>query len=546
MRSVTDRATPMREDRNVENAARSPSDPALPIDDARRVSIDSIYQRHSPASPLETQPLLPPLPHAEPHRRVATSRLATPARFGAHAPASSRLLRAALPSSSGTWDKDSPSPNSRASSALGSAADRLVRPRTSEDGVLEGRSTARERLGYTPRNRNRSLSVGGGKNERATSPAPRSTEWLGPRTAKAFAAAGLLDRDVSNNASRFGSVRSLGDRDQRTLAPSRLAVSEAGSVASSWRSVSRAMTHSEATAHDSTSTSTGAPRTTRSAESTAPTSISLSRPQSRTPSPQHKNYQATLQAMQEKHTTETGTLLAALADAQQNTQCIRAENAKLVAKIEILEAELVDARAQLRAHQYASSAAATMPPHTPNHLHPFTRAVFSKMERQASADAVAITTTSKRRPPLPLPIPISGYPQGSNSRVTDLKRLEDADEDNSTFQMSGIGGGGGRLMATALSRQASWSESVFEIPPPNMSMLLQEQPALAAGLHRRSAGSISMTTASAPTDAPGSPRSLFLRPEHELHLGDLGSLDMRFTEDEADEADEVGDDDSVL
>jgi hypothetical protein len=33
-------------------------------------------------------------------------------------------------------------------------------------------------------------------------------------------------------------VRSLGDRDQSSLAPSRLEVSEAGSVASSWRSVS--------------------------------------------------------------------------------------------------------------------------------------------------------------------------------------------------------------------------------------------------------------------------------------------------------------------
>jgi hypothetical protein len=47
MRSVTDRATPVREDRNVENAARAPSDPALPIDDARRVSIDNIYQREA-------------------------------------------------------------------------------------------------------------------------------------------------------------------------------------------------------------------------------------------------------------------------------------------------------------------------------------------------------------------------------------------------------------------------------------------------------------------------------------------------------------------
>lgn len=542
MRSVTDRAIPVREDRNVENAARAPS-PALPIDDARRVSIDSVYQRHSPASPLDTPPPLPPLPHAEPHRRVATSRLATPARFGAHAPASSRLLRAALPSSSalpGAWDKDSPSPSSRASSALGSAADRLARPRTSEDGVLEGRPTARDRLGYAPRNRNRSLSVGGGKNERVTSPAPRSTEWLGPRTAKAFAAAGLLDRDVSNNASRFGSLRGLGDRDQRALAPSRLAASEAGSVASSsWRSVSRAMTHSEATGHDSASTSTGAPRTTRSAESTAPTSISLSRPQSRTPSPQHKNYQVALQAMQEKHTTETGTLLAALADAQQNTQFLRTENSKLVAKIEHLEAELVDARAQLRAHQYASSASVAMPPPSSDHLHPFTRAVFGRMERQASADAVAITTTSKRRPPLPLPIPISGHTQGSNSRAMNLKRLEDADEETATFQMGGIGGGG-RLTATAPSRRASGSESDFEIPPPNMSMLLQELPAGS----RRSVGSISMTTVSAPTDAPGSPRSLFLRPEHELHLGDLGSLEMRFTEDEADDAGD--DDDSAL
>ncbi|KAF8489871.1 hypothetical protein F5888DRAFT_1869464 [Russula emetica] len=198
MCSVTDRATPVREDRNVENVARAPSDPALPIDDARRVSIDSVYQRQSPASPLETQPPpLPPLPHAEPHRRVATSRLSTPAHFGAHAPASSRLLRAALPSSSalqGIWDKDSPSPSSCASLALGSATDRLVHPRTSEDGGHEGRLTARERLGYTPRNQNRSLSMGGGKNERVTSPSPWPTEWLGPRTAKAFAAAGLLDR----------------------------------------------------------------------------------------------------------------------------------------------------------------------------------------------------------------------------------------------------------------------------------------------------------------------------------------------------------------
>jgi hypothetical protein len=263
--------------------------------------------------------------------------------------------------------------------------------------------------------------------------------------------------------------------------------------------------------------------------------------QSRTPSPQHKNYQVALQAMQEKHTTETGTLLAALADAQQNAQSLRVENAKLVARIEDLEAELVDARMQLRAHQYTSMAPSPTP--SSNHLQPFSRAMFSRMERQASMDAVA---TTRRRPPLPLPVPISGYLQGSGSRVGDLRRLEDGDEDIATFQMGGGGGGdGGGRMGAGLSRRGSGAESVFAVPPPNMSMLLQELPAGS----RRSVGSVSMTTASAPTDAPGSPRSLFLRPEHELHLGDLGGLEMRFTEDEAD--DDVGDgddddDDSAL
>jgi hypothetical protein len=302
------------------------------------------------------------------------------------------------------------------------------------------------------------------------------------------------------------------------------------------------MTHSEATTgHDSAaSTSTGAPRTTRSAESTAPTSISLSRPQSRTPSPQHKNYQVALQAMLEKHATETGTLLAALADAQHNAQFLRAENAKLVQRVEDLEAELVDAHAQLRAHQYASAAAAAAatppPPSSPApHLQPPPRAVFSRMERQASADATAMT---RRRPPLPI-IPIPGHAQGSSRvAVAVAAAAEDADDENATYHHhQGGGGGGGRAAA---SRRASGTDSVFAVPPSNMSLLLlQEQPAGS----RRSVGSVSMTTASAPTDAPGSPRSLFLRPEHEMHLGDLGSLDMRFTEDEADD---LADDDDVL
>jgi hypothetical protein len=499
MRSATDNALTGRGDRVSEGVSRTPSDSALQLDEARRTSSDGVYLRRPPASPLplefQSQPSLQQT-HTEQHRRVASSRLATPARFGAHPPGASRLLRSALPSSSASptgWGGDSPSPTSRASSSLGAAADRLTRPRTSEDGALGGRPTVRERLGYTPRSRNRSLSVGN-KGERVASPGPRAaTEWLGPRTAKAFAAAGLLDRDRDrdrdrdNNASRFGSVRSLGDRDQRALAPSRLALSEAGSVASSWRSgsVSRAMTHSDMTA----SSSTGAPRT-RSAESTAPTSISLSHPQSRTPSPPHKSHQAALQAMQEKHTTETGTLLAALADAQHIAQSLRTENAKLTKRVEDLEAQLV----------------------TAHHRAPLARSVFSRTERQNSTDALG-----RRWPPPPVPPIPAHLTQNNPSRV-----LEDADADDDTYH-SGV----------AAVRRPSGNESLFALPPSNMSMLLQELPAGS----RRSTSSISVTTAGAPTDAPGSPRSLFLRPEHEMHLGDLGSFDMRFTEDEADDED---------
>jgi hypothetical protein len=74
---------------------------------------------------------------------------------------------------------------------------------------------------------------------------------------------------------------------------------------SSWRNVSWAMTHSEATGHDSSSTSTRAPRATRSVDSTHKRRFFLSRPHSvkrECHRQKRRNHQVAFKAMQEKHT----------------------------------------------------------------------------------------------------------------------------------------------------------------------------------------------------------------------------------------------------
>ena len=228
VRSVTDRATPVHEDHSMKNVTRAPSDSAFPSDDARWALSNSAFPSRSPAPPLPLDfqpPQPPPLPHAnsEMHRHVASSCLSTPAWFGTHTSATSRLLRSALLFSSGlpgSWGTNSLLPTSRVPSAIESTADRLVRPLTSEDGVLEGQPTARKLLGYISCNRNHGHSISGRNSERVASPRRPMMEWLGLHTAKAFATAGVLDYNVNNSGSCFGSVRSLGDRDQHALAPS--------------------------------------------------------------------------------------------------------------------------------------------------------------------------------------------------------------------------------------------------------------------------------------------------------------------------------------
>src|SRR6266851_4160177 len=106
----------------------------------------------------------------------------------------------------GLWGTNSLLPASCVPSAVESTADHLIRPLTSEDGVLEGQPTACERLGYISHNCNHSHSISGINSERVASPGCPMMEWLSLHTAKAFSAASMLNYNVNNSGSCFGSI----------------------------------------------------------------------------------------------------------------------------------------------------------------------------------------------------------------------------------------------------------------------------------------------------------------------------------------------------
>ncbi|KAH9047175.1 hypothetical protein EDB84DRAFT_1621261 [Lactarius hengduanensis] len=372
--SATDNALTGRGDRGVGSFSRTPSDSTLQLDEGRRNS----DHNHRYSKPIRSNIVVSLLPLA--FRIAIFVVVGITNRPGRGLPVAhfSRLI--ALRSRGGLL-KPSAHQRGRWGDSLARATPRLYP------------AQPQPQLQRWQRKRRKG-------DDWVTSPGSRTaTEWLGPRTAKAFAAAGLLgrDQDPSHSVSRFGSTRSLGDRDPHALSPSRLAL---GSVAGSWRSASQEMTQSDAMA----STSTGAPRTTRTPDSTAPPPISMSW----TPSPQHKDHQAALHAMQDTHATETGTLLAALAAAQHIAQSLRTEDARLTKRVEDLEAQL---HTQLRAQQ------------------PLARSVFSRVERQHSSD-----TLVRRCPPPLVPIILARHLQNTtSSRDLDLKRQEDADAEDATY-----------------------------------------------------------------------------------------------------------------
>lgn len=274
------------------------------------------------------------------------------------------------------------------------------------------------------------------------------------------------------------------------------------------------------------------PRTTFSAASTAPTSVSAS---------SSAHLQSELQALQERHQVETGALLSALADSQRTAKVLREENTHLRDRLAGVEDKLAAAMEEIQRLQYAPSP-------------PSTRMGYS---RYTPASADRITNRSGSISPRKQSF-VREYDNPRPSPTSDHEHTSAAAANRPELEPY--------LNTRRFDRRMSTSSSLFPGPPSNMSMLIHEDGFSASGSGpgerdqssgfpklplspasptlvlarlsdgpvpgmgqeekmRRDPGNISPTTAdfSMITSSPG---SLNLRPEHELHLEDMPDFEL--------------------
>ncbi|KAI6022964.1 hypothetical protein BKA83DRAFT_353874 [Pisolithus microcarpus] len=471
-------------------------------------------KRHQPPSPLSSQahptsgiPLASSVTSTDPpSRRLLGTRLGlTNRHVSSYSPNSSRTdLRPAA-------DNESPSSGSQVSSRTASDnyRQRTSGPSLDLGGPLDLNKRRRPHLFST---RKRSMSVEEARLSPTSSSSrvspirpssslsnrPPAMDWLGPRTAKAFAAAGLLDMEP-NGLGRYSSLRGNNEGEDRYV-PSRMAFSEATSTCSWGRSgsVSRVMTPSEAV------TWAGSP----------------------TFSVPHTTFSA-IQLLKDKHELETEALLAALSDSQRTTKTLREENTQLRDRIQELEDELDALRDQLPG----------VHPSRPASQVQFTKPT---LDRKIGTQSPLLHGDISRRPAAQRSHSFL-HPQSINS-----VRREDSPTRSSTFLDT--------LPRSTSQRRASVASSIFPALPNNMSLLMQEEvmhdhgmlsstsvsPSSPSRVSKHLNGSIinghvnppiptpatPTTTDFSMTEVPGSPTSLQLRPEHELHLGDMANLSL--------------------
>ncbi|CAE6534721.1 unnamed protein product [Rhizoctonia solani] len=438
---------------------------------------------------------------------------------------------------------------------------------------------------------------------------PKRTDWLGPRTAKAFAAAGLIDKErdksslysgprsdtPSHRGGALNSWRTHGERNGG-FGPG------AGSVRSHSRLGSEIISPSFRTRSLAGGDSSPGYRRSSLDHTAPPSPVSTHRTlvSSATSSSQS---QSALQNMRERHELETEALLLALAGSKRTERDLRVENDELMAYIVQLERRVAILEMEKEQTERSQSRAKEYRWNTPS---PSDVETLDKRRQEILAGRPSArgwngsnnkSSVSSGRSPLygrsPLP---AGLPRAASAasvyrntsgaefdKVSPSKPLDIADTRSLTRRSPTVASASTPTSGNVNHSLAEvstptrdyfddWSEPSFSQPlqssprlearnrlssnsvtslvpqmPGNMSMLVHEQPGGEFAEDEISFGSASpssMTLAHPrnntpkPTPAnispvtadfsfnsiPGSPRSLRLGPEEEMHLADLISL----------------------
>ncbi|KAL5637519.1 hypothetical protein ACGC1H_004066 [Rhizoctonia solani] len=433
----------------------------------------------------------------------------------------------------------------------------------------------------------------------------KRTDWLGPRTAKAFAAAGLLDKDrersslysgprsdtPSHRGGALNSWRTHGERNGGfgTGAGSVRSHSRLGSEIISPSFRARSLVGDSSPSYQRSSLDHTAPPSPVSTHRTLVSSA-----------PSSSQSQSALQTMRERHELETEALLLALAGSKRTERDLRAENDELMAyitqlerRIAFLEVEKEQAeRSQSRAREYRwntpspsdvetldkrrheilagrsstrgwnNSNKATVPggrsplygraplsaglPRSVSAASVYRSTVAAEPEiASPKSSGTANSCTPPRNPSL-VSVSTPTRNDVNQSLVEGSTRVHEDFDDWSERSFNQPPQSSPRLEARNRLSSNSVASLVPQMPG-NMSMLVHEQPGREFGedgisfrsasppsmafVHPRSntpkatPANISPVTADFSFNSiPGSPRSLRLGPEEEMHLADLISL----------------------
>ncbi|KAH8827902.1 hypothetical protein DL96DRAFT_1600806 [Flagelloscypha sp. PMI_526] len=419
-------------------------------------------------------------------------------------------------------------------------------------------------------------------------------EWLGSRVTNMSKATSLVDGDAKTtpsrsrleqremnmsarleaSESRFSSVRSASEHSMSYFGLARRGTSASESGR---QSVSTTAEHSPIGESPTFTLSSSGYLRDREAYrstsvSTAPTSISSYASQDRDYKDREiSQYRSELALTKERHATESSALLSALADSQRVTRVLRDENDILRSKLAGAEVE-ISRLARLTEMKELEK----------TRFEDGNRWRFATVERENEKlrrevedlktlvlDLEQAMTIRRARPSLSEHgDSLLDEPSGDdeNDEQTAKLRFPSGPVDYSPRQTTMAIPNGG----ISSPRRYSATSSIFPIVPANMSMLLDDDDAgddilgdhssssFSEGFHLSasertpaprsahrsmlSVNSFRSTISAAPSanssfteNIPGSPASLMLSPEHELHLKDMESLHLSFGDDLAEQ-----------